>query len=197
MIDYSHGEYRHCASVTSMPLLTTGRGEATGTAASAGRRECTGTAANIQQCWLPGQIRCALGNLARASLSVMQAGEPKASDGPRMIATARIRILSPATQLRAGELIPPDQAGGSSGATLQVALVSVHRGAVAPSFRAQAGALVWAPVGARCWARSRRRFDHQPAQDVRYCRGERKGGGRIVVFSRWTPEWDAFTVVSF
>jgi hypothetical protein len=48
---------------------------------------------NIQQWLLPRQIRCALGNLARASLSVMQAGEPLASDGPIMIATARIGIM--------------------------------------------------------------------------------------------------------
>jgi len=65
MIDYSHGEYRHCAPVTSMPLLTisareegtgsaasAGRGEGTGTAASAGRGECTSIASlSFQQCW--------------------------------------------------------------------------------------------------------------------------------------------------
>src|SRR5262249_26050534 len=56
-------------------------------------------------------------------------------------------VARPAIQLRARELISPDQAGGSSGG-VQVALVSVHRGAVTPSFRAQVGALVWAPVGA-------------------------------------------------
>jgi len=67
MIDYSHGEYRHCApalmSLLSMPLLTisaraggtgsaasAGRGEGTGAAASAGRGECTGaTALSLQQ----------------------------------------------------------------------------------------------------------------------------------------------------
>ena len=52
-----------------------GRSEATGTAASEGR-ECTGAVPNIQQWLVPTQTRCALGNLARASLSVMQAGEP-------------------------------------------------------------------------------------------------------------------------
>jgi hypothetical protein len=54
----------------------TGRGECTGSSASTGRRECTGTAPNVQQWLVPPQIRCALGNLARASLSVMQVGEP-------------------------------------------------------------------------------------------------------------------------
>jgi hypothetical protein len=79
MIDYSHGEYRHCApalmSLLSMSLLTisaraggtgsaasagreggtgsaasAGRGEGTGAAASAGRGECTGaTALSLQQ----------------------------------------------------------------------------------------------------------------------------------------------------
>jgi hypothetical protein len=116
MIDYSHGEYRHCAPVTSMPLLTilgreegsgsaasAGRGKGTGAAASAGRGEgagtaarggCrTGAAANVQQWLVPSQIRCALGNLARASPSVMQAGEPYASDDPIMIATARMGIM--------------------------------------------------------------------------------------------------------
>ena len=34
-----------------------------------------------------------MGNLARASLSVMQVGEPLASDGPIMEVTARIRIM--------------------------------------------------------------------------------------------------------
>jgi hypothetical protein len=93
MIDYSHGEYRHCAPVT-VPLRTiSGRGEGTGSAASTGRRECTGTTPNVQQWLVPSQTRCALGNLARASLSVMQAGEPLASDGPIMIATARIGIM--------------------------------------------------------------------------------------------------------
>ena len=90
------------------------------------------------------------------------------------VASGAEAVASPPTQLRVGELIPPDYAGGSSGVTLQVALVSVHRGAVALSLGAQAGALVWAPVGARCWAQSRRRFfDHQPVQGVRYCHGER------------------------
>jgi hypothetical protein len=65
MIDYSHGEYRHCTPVTSVSLLTisgreegagsaasAGRGEGTGTAAIAGRGECTSTAAlSFQQCW--------------------------------------------------------------------------------------------------------------------------------------------------
>jgi hypothetical protein len=53
-----------------------GCGEGTGSAASTVRRECTGTAPNVQQWFVPSQIRCALGNLARAWLSVMQAGEP-------------------------------------------------------------------------------------------------------------------------
>jgi hypothetical protein len=113
MIDYSHGEYRHCTAVTSS--LTTGpgegsaagtgrgegtgsatsmgRGEGTGSAASTGGRECTGTTPNVQQWLVPSQIRCALGNLARASLSAMQAGEPLASDDPIMIAPARIGIM--------------------------------------------------------------------------------------------------------
>ena len=69
-----------------------GRGVGTGTSASEGR-ECTGTVPNVQQWLVPTQTRCALGNLARASLSVMQAGEPLASDGPIMIATARIGIM--------------------------------------------------------------------------------------------------------
>ena len=44
MIDYSQGEYRHCAPVTSMPPLSiSGREE--GTAAISGREEDTGTAA--------------------------------------------------------------------------------------------------------------------------------------------------------
>jgi hypothetical protein len=55
---------------------STGCGEGTGSAASTVRRECTGTGPNVQQWLVPSQIRCALGNLARASLSVMQAGEP-------------------------------------------------------------------------------------------------------------------------
>ena len=45
-------------------------------------------------------------------------------------------VASPATQLRVGELIPPDHAGGFLGVTLQVALASVHRRAVALSFHA-------------------------------------------------------------
>ena len=82
-----------------MALLTiSGRGEGTVAAASAGRGDGAGTAArdgcrgecsgaaesarklsaalSFQQCSLPCIYRCALGNLARASLSVMQAGEP-------------------------------------------------------------------------------------------------------------------------
>ena len=66
-----------------------GRGEGTGSAASTGRREWTDTAPNVQQWLVPTQIRCALGNLARASLSVMQAGEPVASEGPIMETRAR------------------------------------------------------------------------------------------------------------
>jgi hypothetical protein len=71
-----------------MPLLTVlGAGEGTGATASAdragsagaavraGRRgECRGAPAS-QQCSLPRQVRCPLGNLARASLSVMQVAE--------------------------------------------------------------------------------------------------------------------------
>jgi hypothetical protein len=64
-----------------------GRGEGTGStagsvrgegaaSASTGRRECTGATPKVQQWLVPSQIRCALGNLARASLSAMQAGEP-------------------------------------------------------------------------------------------------------------------------
>jgi hypothetical protein len=72
---------------------STGRGEGTDSDASTGGRECAGTAPNVQQWLVPSQIRCALGNLERAWLSVMQAGEPLASDGPIMIATARIGIM--------------------------------------------------------------------------------------------------------
>jgi hypothetical protein len=83
---------------------STGRGESTGSAASTGRgvgtgtsasegRECTATVPNVQQWLVPTQTRCALGNLARASLTVMHAGEPLASDGLIMEATARIRIM--------------------------------------------------------------------------------------------------------
>jgi hypothetical protein len=112
---YSHGGYRHCAPVTSTTPLSisgreegsaaiSGRGEGTGTATFAGRsegtgtaargesRECTGAVLNVQQWLVPTQTRCALGNLARASLSVMQAGEPLASDGPIMDARASARI---------------------------------------------------------------------------------------------------------
>jgi hypothetical protein len=112
---YSHGGYRHCAPVTSTTPLSisgreegsaaiSGRGEGTGTATFAGRsegtgtaasgesRECTGAVPNVQQWLVPTQTRCALGNLARASLSVMQAGEPSASDGPIMDARASARI---------------------------------------------------------------------------------------------------------
>jgi hypothetical protein len=112
---YSHGEYRQCPSVISMPLLSisgreegtaaisggeegtgpaaiSGRGKGTGTAATEGRA-CTGTVPNVQQWLVPTQTRCALGSLARASLSVMQAGEPLASDSPIVEATTRIRIM--------------------------------------------------------------------------------------------------------
>jgi hypothetical protein len=68
-----------------------GRGEGTGTSASEGR-ECADTVPNVQQ-WLVPKTRCALGNLARASLIVMQAGEPLASDGAIMEAPARLRIM--------------------------------------------------------------------------------------------------------
>jgi len=90
--------------VTSTPLLSisgreegsadgTGCREGTGSAAGTGRRECMGTTPNVQQWLVPTQTRCSLGNLARASLIVMQAGEPLASDCPIMEATARIRIM--------------------------------------------------------------------------------------------------------
>jgi hypothetical protein len=69
----------------------TGSREGTGSAAGTGRRECT--TPNVQQWLVPTQTSCALGNLARASLIVMQAGEPLASDGPIMEATARIRKM--------------------------------------------------------------------------------------------------------
>jgi hypothetical protein len=72
---YSHGEYRHCAAEGS--AADTGR---EGSAADTGRRECTRATPNVQQWLVASQIRCALGNLARASLSVMQAGEPLAGD---------------------------------------------------------------------------------------------------------------------
>ena len=85
------------------PLTISGRGKGTDAAASRGRGEGAGTvarggsrtgaAANVQQWLAPRQIRCALGNLARASPSVMQAGEPYASDDPIMIATARMGIM--------------------------------------------------------------------------------------------------------
>jgi hypothetical protein len=51
-----------------------GRGAGMGTSASEGR-ECTGTLPNVQQWSVPTQTRRALGNLARASLIVMQSGE--------------------------------------------------------------------------------------------------------------------------
>ena len=74
---YSHGEYWHCAPVgeegTGFAVNT--RGGEGGAAASEGRG-CTGTVPNVQQWLVPTQTRCRLGNLARASLSVMQAGEP-------------------------------------------------------------------------------------------------------------------------
>jgi hypothetical protein len=74
---YSHGKYRHCAPVTSMPPLSisdreegtaaiSGREEDRGTAAIAGRgvgtgtsasegRECTATVPNVQQWLVPTQ----------------------------------------------------------------------------------------------------------------------------------------------
>jgi hypothetical protein len=61
--------------VGSGATANTGGGEGTGSAANDGR-ECTRTVPNVQQWLAPTQTRCALGNLARASLSVMQAGEP-------------------------------------------------------------------------------------------------------------------------
>ena len=68
----------------------TGCREGMGSAASTGRREGT---PNVQQWLVPSQIRCALGNLARASLSIMQAGEPLANDSPIIIATARTGMM--------------------------------------------------------------------------------------------------------
>ena len=57
--------------------VTTGRGVGTGTAASARRAECAGTVAlTFQQLFI-----------------VMQIGEPEASDGLIIMATARIRIM--------------------------------------------------------------------------------------------------------
>ena len=73
---YSHGEYRHCTAKGS----AAGTGLAEGSAAGTGRRECTRVTPNVQQWLVPSQIRCALENLARASPSVMQAGEPLAGD---------------------------------------------------------------------------------------------------------------------
>jgi len=95
------------------------------------------------------------------------------AEGPASARRGRRNGGEPRNSASGPRVISLDQADGSSRALLQVALVSVHREAVAPSLRAQAGALVWAPVGARCWAQSRRRFDPQPAQDVRYCHGGR------------------------
>ena len=54
---------------------------------------------------MPTQTRCALGNLVRASLSVMQVGEPLASDGPIMEVTARIRIMRAAIAKAASTFI--------------------------------------------------------------------------------------------
>jgi hypothetical protein len=85
-----------------------GRGEGTGTSASEGR-ECADTVPNVQQWLVPTQTRCALGNLARASLIVMQAGEPLASDGAIMEAPARImRAVIAIASPRAPTLLFPD-----------------------------------------------------------------------------------------
>ena len=61
--------------VGSGATVSMGGEEGTGSAASDGC-ECARTVPNVQQWLMPTQTRCALGNLARASLSVMQAGEP-------------------------------------------------------------------------------------------------------------------------
>jgi hypothetical protein len=73
---YSHGEYWHCARVgeEGTGFAVSKGGEESGAAASEGRA-CTVTVPNVQQWLVPTQTRCRLGNLARASLSVMQAGE--------------------------------------------------------------------------------------------------------------------------
>jgi hypothetical protein len=87
-----------------------GRGEGTGTSASEGRK-CADTVPNVQQWLAPTQTRCALGNLARASLIVMQAGELLASDGPITEVTARIgitRAVIAKASPRAPTLLLPD-----------------------------------------------------------------------------------------
>jgi hypothetical protein len=70
----------------TVAAASAGRGDGAGTAARDGcRGECTGApgsarkpfaALSFQQCSLPWILRYALGNLARASFCVMQAGEP-------------------------------------------------------------------------------------------------------------------------
>ena len=73
---YSHGEYWQCAPVAEEGTgfaMSTGGWDG-GAAASAVRG--TATEPNVQQWLVPTQTRCRLGNLARASLSVMQVGEP-------------------------------------------------------------------------------------------------------------------------
>jgi hypothetical protein len=82
--------------VESGATASTGGGRGTGSAASGGR-ECT--VPNVQQWLVPTQTRCALGNLARASLSVMQAGEPNATDGPIVMATAKMEIMRTVTAI--------------------------------------------------------------------------------------------------
>jgi hypothetical protein len=113
-----------------MRLLTiSGRGKGTGAAASAGRGEGagaagrdgyrTGAAANVQQWLVPSQVRCALGNLARASPSLMQAGEPYASDNPIMIAMARMGIIRTVIAInRAEEKKPRSPSAGAKLARL-------------------------------------------------------------------------------
>jgi hypothetical protein len=69
-----------------------GRVDGTGSVASEGC-ECTCTVSNVQQWSVPTQTRCMTIREARAKFpKALQAGEPLASDGPIMQATARIGI---------------------------------------------------------------------------------------------------------
>src|SRR5215469_7185353 len=65
---YSHGEYWH----EGTGFAVSKEGGESGAAASEGR-----AIPNVQQWLVPTQTRCCLGNLARASLSVMQAASRK------------------------------------------------------------------------------------------------------------------------
>ena len=64
------------------------------------------------------------------------------AEGPASARRGRRNGGEPRNSASGPRVISLDQADGSSRALLQVALVSVHREAVAPSLRAQAGALV-------------------------------------------------------